>query len=88
MWERARGRLRSVPENYRSYVIRVRRRVEPTAQIRLDVEDLLDGRHAAVKGEAARDLADVLETLVGHAGEPEAGGAARLDPLPPEGASA
>ena len=57
-------------DEYRSYVIRVRRRAgdgpDPGADstTRLDVEDLLEGGTATVSGEPARSLADRLERLI------------------------
>jgi len=69
-------------ESYRSYVIRVRRRIDPPASTRLDVEDLLGGRRSVITGDAARNLADDLENLVTgpgptlpetHAGESKPG---------------
>ena len=57
-------------DDYRSYVIRVRRRgpdgSDPGADTttRLDVEDLLAGGTATVSGEPARSFADSLERLV------------------------
>ena len=57
-------------DDYRSYVIRVRRRTvdgpNPGADMttRLDVEDLLEGGTVTVSGESARSLADSLERLV------------------------
>ena len=71
-------------DEYRSYVIRVRRRTgdgpDPSADptTRLDVEDLLEGGTATVSGEPARSLADRLERLVD-------GG--RREPRPPAGGS-
>ena len=55
-------------DGYRSYVIRVRRRLGttggPASTTRLDVEDLLEGGTASVSGDSARSLADSLERLV------------------------
>ena len=63
-------------DDYRSYVVRVRRRIGPdgsgdaSPSTRLDVEDLLEGGTATVSGEPARSLADSLERLI-NAGRPE-----------------
>lgn len=66
------------PDIYRSYVIRVRRRLDPGAErqasTRLDLEDLLDGGTATLSGETASSLAESLERLVD---------AGRLDPIGP-----
>jgi hypothetical protein len=63
-------------DGYRSYVVRVRRRGSADDATSLDVEDLLGGRRGAVTGEAARDLATGLETIVGTGTRavPESGG--------------
>jgi len=51
---------------YRSYVIRVRRRLAGGDGVRttLDVEDLLGGARATVSGEPASALAQRLQRLV------------------------
>lgn len=67
-------------DNYRSYVVRVRRRKQQPDSTRLDVEDLLGGRRGIVMGDAARDLADDLEALVG---EPPASSVLEPSPDPP-----
>lgn len=63
-------------DRYRSYVIRVRRRLGPSTnnQTRLDVEDLLRGGRATVSGDPAASLAESLERLVesGESGQPAA----------------
>jgi hypothetical protein len=50
-------------ESYRSYVIRVRQHAVD-APIRLDLEDLLGGRHVAIVGDAARSLAEQLRSML------------------------
>ncbi|HUQ44733.1 MAG TPA: hypothetical protein VM451_10045 [Candidatus Limnocylindria bacterium] len=49
---------------YRSYMIRVRRRIEPPTAVRLELEDLLGGVKAAVSGPEAEHLADRLLALL------------------------
>jgi hypothetical protein len=56
-------------ESYRSYVIRVRRHTDDDA-VRLDVEDLLGGRRAAVSGDEARVLAERLDSMIASGGDP------------------
>jgi hypothetical protein len=55
-------------DDYRSYVIRVRRHAvrgsSKAPATRLDIEDLLAGGTATVSGETARAFADSLERLV------------------------
>ncbi len=71
-------------DGYRSYVIRVRRRVGTTdgqgPSTRLDVEDLLEGGTASVSGDTASSLASSLERMV-EAGRP-------VPPADPEAAEA
>ena len=70
---------------YRSYVIRVRRRLEPGPEphptTRLDVEDLLEGGTATMSGEAASSFAASLERLV-DAARPDPTGSASRDRAP------
>ena len=53
---------------YRSYVIRVRRLTDGRDAVRLDVEDLIGGGHAAIVGDEARTLAERLLSMVAGAG--------------------
>jgi hypothetical protein len=53
---------------YRSYVIRVRRLADGRDAVRLDVEDLIGGGHAAIVGDEARTLAERLLSMVAGAG--------------------
>jgi hypothetical protein len=71
-----------VVETYRSYVIRVRRRGDLDDSVRLDVEDLLGGRRAALNGDEARTLADRLTDMVGGAARPPTDEVASPDPAP------
>jgi hypothetical protein len=64
-----------VPESYRSYVVRVRRRDDAPDGLRADVEDILGGRRSALSGAAAEALADRLAAAVDEA----------RDPTPPDG---
>jgi hypothetical protein len=60
-----------VPEDYRSYVVRVRRRRETPETLRIEVEDLLGGRRNTVVGEPAEALSDGLrDALADPAGRP------------------
>jgi len=65
---------------YRSYVVRVRRRVAPSSDdvtpagevtTRLDVEDLLGGSTATMSGPSADTFADSLQRLVELAPPPD-----------------
>jgi hypothetical protein len=60
--------------SYRSYVIRVRRPLDGRGTVRLDLEDLLGGRHAALLGDEARVLAERLVAMLAR-GSPSAAGA-------------
>ena len=49
---------------YRSYMIRVRRRIEPPTAVRLELEDLVGGVKGAVSGQEAEHLAERLLALL------------------------
>ena len=49
---------------YRSYVIRVRRPSDEAHALQLDVEDLIDGGHASLRGLEAHGLAESLRALI------------------------
>jgi hypothetical protein len=53
-----------VADDYRSYVVRVRRSGRASRAVRLEVEDLLGGRRAAVTGSPAEVIGDRLEEIV------------------------
>lgn len=69
---------------YRSYVIRVKRRLEHPEAVHLELEDLNGGRRTALSGVEARTLADRLVAMLREPGvapggdvglpEPEGGG--------------
>ena len=75
--------LPGMDDPYRSYVVRVRRRPGAPESLRIEVEDLLEGRRTTVSGEPARELNDGLLAAVdptasdapdvsaGAAGEPQ-----------------
>ena len=65
---------------YRSYVIRIRRRVEAPTAVRLELEDLLGGGRAALSGRDAERLADRLGAILHPPAEPPAD----ADPTGPE----
>jgi len=73
-----RGSFVAMAEAYRSYLIRVRRGRNRQQAVRLDVEDLLGGLHAAIVGEQAAELDDRLRSLVGPI-EPEPGTDAKIE---------
>ena len=58
------GHHRDVTDGYRSYVVRVRQRLDDGPGIRLDLEDLLDGGRASLHGTEALVLAERLRSLV------------------------
>jgi hypothetical protein len=64
-------------EAYRSYVIRIRRRTDLHAAVRLELEDLVGGGRAACSGPDAEQLADQLVALL----RPPAAASA-VDPAP------
>ena len=49
---------------YRSYVIRVRRRLDPPKGIQVELEDLLGGGRAAISGAEGYALAERLRSLI------------------------
>ena len=53
-----------MPEAYRSYMVRVRRRGVALDSVRIEVEDLLAGGRAQLTGGAATTLADGLAAAV------------------------
>jgi hypothetical protein len=70
--ERPPGMLRPMVDAYRSYVVRVRRRAIAADTVHVDVEDLMGGGRLAMHGDAARSLADRLQSLVLEGGPPSA----------------
>ena len=52
-----------MPDAYRSYVVRVRTHHEDPESTQVEVEDLLRGRRKRLRGGAARELGDELESL-------------------------
>ena len=57
--------------SYRSYVVRIRSRVESPSAIRVDVEDLQSGSRVQVTGDAGAQFATELIQIVGADGRAE-----------------
>jgi hypothetical protein len=57
--------MRLVPDAYRSYMVRVRRRGVAPDSVRIDVEDLIGGGRTQLTGGAASELAAGLAAAIG-----------------------
>lgn len=74
-----------MPDGYRSYVIRVRRRDDPPGAVQLVVEELLGGIRIVLTGEPARKMADDLQRIVTGA-RPDSLGLVTAEPAGGDGA--
>lgn len=61
-------------EDYSSYVVRIRRRRNAPASLRIEVEDLLGGGRSTLEGPPARALSDGLTAAMERGAAPEAAG--------------
>jgi hypothetical protein len=53
-----------MPDQYRSYVVRVRRHRDERESLRLEIEDLLGGARQTLSGAPANDLSRALDDAI------------------------